>query len=65
MSDQLPTTTKPYPGLPAVAIDDRALAIFTIQMVGRLHELEERFVEPRQHPRLTFAQSRGASRRPR
>jgi hypothetical protein len=65
MSDQLPTTTKPYPGLPPVAIDDRALAKFTIDMVGRLQELEERFVEPRQHPRLTFAHARGASRRPR
>jgi hypothetical protein len=65
MSDQLPTTTKSYPGLPAVAIDDRALAKFTIEMVGRLHELEERFLEPRQHPRLIFGEPRQASRRPR
>ena len=65
MSDQLPTTTKPYPGLPQVAIDDRALAKFTIDMVGRLHELEQRFVEPRQHPRLSFGAARQSSRRPR
>jgi hypothetical protein len=65
MSDQLPAATKPYPGLPPVEINDRALAKFTIEMVGLLYELEARFGELRRHPRLTFAESRGASRRPR
>ena len=65
MSDQIPLPAKVYPGLPEVPISDCALAKFTIEMIGRLHDLEQRFVEPRQHPRLSFGESRGASRRPR
>jgi hypothetical protein len=51
--------------LPPVEISDRALARFTIEMVGRLHDFEERFAEPRVHPRLNFGMARGANRRPR
>ena len=65
MSDQIPTPTEVYPGLPPVAISDRALARFTIEMVGRLHEFEERFAERRKHPRMNFGESRGANRRDR
>jgi hypothetical protein len=46
-------------------INDRALAKFTIDMITRLHDLEQRFYVPRQHPRMIFGESRGASRRPR
>ena len=65
MSDQIPIPAKSYPGWPELPIDDRALARFTIEMVGRLHDLEQRFAEPRQHPRLSFGEARGANRRPR
>jgi hypothetical protein len=65
MSDQIPLPAKAYPGLPELPIDDRALAKFTIEMVTRLQDFEERFAERRQHPRLSFGVSRGASRRPR
>ncbi len=65
MADQVPTSTGVYPGLPPVEISDRALARFTIEMVGRLHDFEERFAEPRIHPRLNFGIARGANRRPR
>jgi hypothetical protein len=65
MSDQIPLPAKVYPGLPEMPIDDRALAKFTIDMITRLHDLEQRFYVPRQHPRMVFGESRGASRRPR
>ncbi len=65
MSDQIPIPAKAYSGLPDVPIDARALAKFTIEMVARLHDLEQRFAERRQHPRLNFGESRRASRRPR
>ena len=64
MSDQIPTT-EAYPGLPPVAISDRALARFTIEMVGRLHEFEVRFAERRKHLRANFGDARRANRRPR
>jgi hypothetical protein len=65
MSDQIPLAAKVYPGLPELPINDQALAKFTIEMVGRLHDLEQRFAERRVHPKLNFGESRGASRRPR
>ena len=65
MADQVPTSTGVFPGLPPVEISDRALARFTIEMVGRLHDFEERFAEPRIHPKLNDGIARGANRRPR
>jgi len=65
MSEQIPLPAKVHPGLPELSIDDLALARFTIEMVGQLHDLERRFAEPRKHPRMVFEQSRRVSRRPR
>jgi hypothetical protein len=65
MSDQIPLPAKAYPGLPELPIDDRALAKFTFEMAARLHDFEQRFAERREHPRLSFGASRGASHRPR
>jgi hypothetical protein len=65
MSDQIPLPAKAFPGLPEMPIDDRALAKFTIDLIAQLHDLEQRLVVPRRHPRMNFGQSRGASTRPR
>jgi hypothetical protein len=65
MSEQVLLPSKAYRGLPPLPVDGEALARFTIEMAVRLHELEQRFVTPRQHPRILFGESRGASRRPR
>jgi hypothetical protein len=65
MSKPIPLPTSVYPGFAPLAIDDMALAKFSIKMSMQLHELEERFVTPRKHPRTIFGQSRKAPRRPR
>jgi hypothetical protein len=65
MSNPIPLPTGVYPGFAPLAIDGIALARFSIDMSMQLHELEQRFVTPRKHPRLIFGQSRKAPRRPR
>ena len=65
MAEQIPLPARVYPGLPELSISDRALARFTIDMAGQLHDFEQRFFEPRVHPRMLFGEARGASRRPR
>jgi hypothetical protein len=65
MSEQIPLPAKSDFGLPQVAIDGQALARFTIEMLIQLRDFEERFVQPRQHPRIDFGQARGANRQPR
>ena len=65
MSEQIPLPAKSDFGLPQLAFDGQALARFTIEMALQLRDFEERFAEPRMHPRLDFAQARGANRRPR
>jgi hypothetical protein len=65
MSKPIPLPTGIYPGFAPLAIDGMALARFSIEMSMRLHELEQRFVTPRKHPRMIFGQSRKAPRRPR
>jgi hypothetical protein len=65
MSNPISLPTGVYPGFAPLAIDGIALARFSIDMSMQLHELEQRFVTPRKHPRLIFGQSRKAPRRPR
>lgn len=65
MSDQIPTTTQFYSGWPELAIDERALAKFSLELSARLDEMEHRFAEPRRNPRLIFGEARAVSRRPR
>jgi hypothetical protein len=63
MSDQIPIPTGVVFGLPAVAIDEQALARFSTAMAERLEDFEQRFAEPRRHPATSFGESRGANRR--
>jgi hypothetical protein len=65
MSEQIPVSAKRDFGLPQVAIDGQALARFTIEMLIQLRDFEERFTQPRQHPRIAFGHARGANRSPR
>jgi len=65
MAEQIPLPAKAHSGLPAVSIDDGALLKFSREINMRLKDFEQRFVKPRQHPRIIFGQARGTSRRPR
>jgi hypothetical protein len=65
MSDQIPLPAGAYRSLPPLELSDGALLKFSREMRVQLKDLEARFVVPRQHPRLSFGESRGASRRPR
>jgi hypothetical protein len=64
MAGQLPISTDSHPQLPALAIDEAALAIFAQKLVEQLKELEGRCATPRRHPRMAAAESRRSRRRP-
>ena len=65
MSDQIPLPAGASRNLPPLPIDDGALLKFDREMKARLVEFEQRFVVPREHPRLFLGVARQASRRPR
>lgn len=65
MSEQLPLPAKTSTSLPPLLISDGALLIFSRGLNAQLADFEQRFVQPRRHPRLVFAHSRSKPRKPR
>lgn len=67
MSEQLPIPAPVGANrcLPPLPIDDGALLKFSRELNLQLHDFEQRFVQPRRHPRLVFGHARQASRKPR
>ncbi len=51
MSDQL-LPAGAYPALPPVAVNEDAMERFNEEMDRRLTEMQERFFQPRKHPRI-------------
>jgi hypothetical protein len=58
MSEQLHLPPGAYPALPPVAVNDDALERFNLEMDRRLRDLEAKFFQPRQHPRINFRRHR-------
>jgi hypothetical protein len=65
MSEQIPLPARPDAGLPPMPVNAEALTRFAIEMAIQLNEFEQRFVQPRKHPRLSSGHARGANNRPR
>jgi hypothetical protein len=65
MAEQLPLPAPPESILPPLALSDGALLEFSREINVQLKAFDKRFATPRVHPRLTFGQARGPSRRPR
>lgn len=53
MSTPTPQRERPYPSLPPVSLELRALVEFNRGMNEQLSELEERFYRPREHAIIT------------